>query len=354
MPNEISQLAAAWDQSNKKTIGGLLFSQIHEKLLFLEHKHYRQYVPTADATYPDFESRLAQWIENVADESEKRLLLEFAPYITFFSREDFTKLFEAALQGPITRWIIDEMGLDFSDPDFDVGIQQELHHHTWFCPFSDSMPIADFHHANHIGGVDFRPPWRSLAKFGDRQRILDFMAQHRDANGNPRPLRRLVLLEDFIGSGAQMATPIREELVAGVSRRMDAVDFAASLDPIPVLLVPLIICPAGASTARALVARHKNIRYEAVLEIAQDQLISPALPLVPDSLEGRLFTLVRRCYNQVVGDNAAAPLPYTPYGVGETGARIVLYSNTPANTLPIIQHQSNTWTALFPRSARVR
>jgi hypothetical protein len=74
----------------------------------------------------------------------------------------------------------------------------------------------------------------------------------------------------------------------------------------------------------------------------------------PNSLAAKVKALAQQCYAQVLGDNAADPRPYTPFGCFDTGAVVVLYSNTPANTLPLIQHQSNTWVPLFPRSARVR
>jgi len=349
MVETIAQTAARWDQSSLGTVGGGLFNEIHQKLRFLERTHYCQYVPTFGAEYPDYETRLEEWLANVPRESDRQTLFKFASLIIFFTREDFTELYRTALDGPITRWIVDELGLDLCDPELDRTLQDEIHHHTWFCPFSDSMPIADFHHVNHIGGVNFRPDWRSLAAFGDRQRILDFMA-----NRSPHPLRRIVILEDFIGAGGQMLEDIREERTGTAVQKTNAIAFAGSLPSIPVLLVPLVICPQGAQKARELANRHGNVQCEPVIEIDTDVLINPASRPTSNSLEEKVRRLVGECYSDVEGDQSAWPRPYGPFGFGDTGARIVMYSNTPANTLPIIQHKSNTWNPLFPRSARIQ
>ena len=55
------------------------------------------------------------------------------------------------------------------------------------------MRINAFYHLNNISGTSYRPDWLSLAKFGDRKAIADFLA----AGG----IERIVLLEDFVGSG---------------------------------------------------------------------------------------------------------------------------------------------------------
>ena len=211
------------------------------------------------------------------------------------------------------------------------------------------MAISDFHHANNLGGINFRPDWKSLATFGHPDRITEFMANHRDANHRPQALRRIVILEDFIGSGTQMVETVRSE--GGVN--CSAVEFAASLSAdIPVLLVPLIVCPEGADQARRFTSA--NLTVSPVLELKPDEFVEWSVAVDPKELMTLLSDLAHRTYADVVGDGTVAPRPYTRLGVGRTGGLIVTYSNTPANTLPIIQHGSNTWDPLFPRSARIK
>jgi hypothetical protein len=203
------------------------------------------------------------------------------------------------------------------------------------------MSISDFHHANQIGGVDYRPDFRSLIQFGnDKQKIADFMQNHRDATDIIRPLKRIVLLEDFVGWGTQVIKPLQ---------------FAASLPGnIPILLVPLIICPDGVNTSKNEIAKHAHLSYGPIVELEKDLFINNDTSKFLGPLEKGIKDIVESTYHLVIGNNASAPRPYSKFGFKEMGATVVMYSNTPANTLPIIQHESNTWHALFPRSARIR
>ena len=164
------------------------------------------------------------------------------------------------------------------------------------------------------------------------------------ATGNTSPLRRIVLLEDFVGSGTQMENAIR---------------FICSLpSPIPVLLLPLIICPDGADMGRRLSVdpSFPHLTYSPVIELKRADMITAATPS-DGSFRSYVADAVRNTYGTVVGNDAARPRPYDPFGFPSgagTGATVVLYSNAPANTLPILQHQSDTWNSLFPRSARMR
>jgi hypothetical protein len=105
-----------------------------------------------------------------------------------------------------------------------------------------------------------------------------------------------------------------------------------------------------------LFGANQFFRLDPVLQLNAALFIHADSIVQPDSLAAKVKDLAYRCYNQVKGNDAANPL-YSPFGFPPgrgTGALVVLYSNTPANTLPIIQHHSNTWAPLFPRSARVK
>jgi hypothetical protein len=338
MTEPVADLVRKWDLASPATPYDDQFNQVHERILFLRGTHYYQYIPTIGSRFPDYETRLDQWIANVTDERDKQLLFRFAPRILFFGRDEFAKLYEMALRGPITHWLVDLLGLRLDDAQLSSKLSAELSEHTWFCPITDSLHISEFCHANRIGGFDKRPDWQSLAVFGDRAKIKDYMA--RPPGLRPGPLTRLVLLEDYVGSGTQMENALR---------------FAAELDgSLPVLFVPLIISPAGAQCARLLCTQYANLRFDPVMELQAKDALNGDTHADPGSLEANMIELASRTYSSVVGNDAAHPRPYTCFGFLETGATIVLYSNTPANTLPIIQHQSNSWMALFPRSARIQ
>lgn len=345
MAESAQDLAVEFDVDGHRAKSGDTFNEIHQKLDFYRRTHYDQYVPAIGPDYADYETRLFRWLQNSGlTDDQKRTLFELAPRIVFLNREDFIKLHQAAFDGPITRWIIDQLGLSFDDPDIDSCVSQEIHCHTWFTGISDSFQVADFHHANNVGGIDFRPDWLSLAEFGDTKKIDEFMRNRCDVNG-PRPVHRIVILEDFVGSGTQM--------IMGKG----SVDFAASSFPnTPILFVPLIICPEGAKQARRMVARHSsNLTYEAVLEFTPRDFIVPRADPASDKFEDDIHDVAVSTYAAVCGSGAPPRgRPYEPLGFAKTGAIVVLYSNTPANSLPLIHHQSDQWNALFPRSARVR
>ena len=343
MSVNLATMVEAWDNSLKKSLSGERYDLLYERLLFYARHKYWQYLPTMGSEHADFEQRLSEWIGMVPDNMPgiRRLLLELAAVLNFYAREDFDKLHQAAFRGPVTSWIIDTLNLDFVDPHFDVTLDNAIHRGTWYCGLSDSMAIADFHHVNNLGGINFRPDIRTLKKFSSIDQVVDFMQNHRDCNG-PCPLSRLVILEDFIGAGWQLeedATPLIGELVTR---------------GIPTLLVPLIICPPGDQTLRALAVQlGPTFRYEPVLALTERAFVTPQAMPSDQTLHERLRRIARGTYAQVQGNRAAAPL-YGPFGSGDTGALVVMFSNTPANTLPLIQHVSNSWSPLFPRSARVR
>jgi hypothetical protein len=186
------------------------------------------------------------------------------------------------------------------------------------------MRIPDFLHVNNIVGQDLRPDWRSLSNFAaSTDTIKTYMAQNK--------IEYLVLLEDFVGSGAQMTGPVR---------------FAANLNSDqPVLVLPLIVCPKGAQEGINLEKEFPNIVFRPIFTLSSEMLIQPS----SHSMEPEIHKLIRdiciRLKDQV-------QYKYGPFGFGDTGAIFVMYTNCPDNTLALIHHKSQDWKPLFPRSSR--
>ena len=70
----VADLVARWDLEGHAPLGAPEYNEIHKRLLFYEHVHYNQYVPTLSPDYRDYENRLRHWINNLSDEQDKRLL----------------------------------------------------------------------------------------------------------------------------------------------------------------------------------------------------------------------------------------------------------------------------------------
>lgn len=342
MTANIAQLVRQWDDRLIATSDGARFDHLYERIVFSADHLFWQYLPTLSAEHLDFDQRLAEWIGALdGQDALQRTLLDLAGRITFFAREDFDKLHQVALSGPITRWIVDLLKLPFLTPGFAAAVDEAIYRYTWYCGLSDSMAIADFHHVNRLGGIGYRPDVRSLATFSNACTVATFMQTYSDAQG-PRPLKRLVVLEDFVGSGTQL---------------LDAEQMIVELCQlgVPVLLVPLVVCPAGDVLARSLASRAgPEFQYAPVLALDEREFVGPAPAVGESTLHTAVRDLVLRTYPLVTGDGSAAPRPYSEFGFKNTGALVVMFSNTPANTLPVVQHGSNSWTPLFPRYARVR
>lgn len=326
MPHTVAERVHRWIlTSDSEEIG---YQRIYDMGEYFAEWRYNQYLPTV-GPYPDFMERLRAWLDKLHDEEDQKLLFRLIPHIFFITQREFATLYRVAFKGVITRWLIDAAGISFSVDSIESFVLL-AEKETWFCPITDSMEIAAFYHANRIEGQDLRPDWYSLAKLGCREEILRYM----DNKG----LKRLVLLEDFVGSGSQIADVLR---------------FAASLSSsIPILAVPLIICPKGVELAKSLVGKYDNLQITPILPLPEETFVNPVPVPNEPNVFGSIRDLIKRIADRVSGSPAGNNY-YGPFGYNGTGALVVTYSNCPDNTLPVIHYESSSWKALFPRSSRI-
>ena len=330
MSYDISERVQKW--SLEAISPAVDFNDIHAAIEDLIAKRFNQYVPTATGPHPDFRTRLANWLSQVSDDDQK-VLFQLVPHIFFLGREEFLSLCHAAFRTSVVKWLIEQANLQFSDRDFEARLN-ELLHTTWFCSITD-WDLGTFYRVNRISGTGIRPDLTSLSKLSNAREVLRFLRQH--------GLQRIVVVEDFVGSGLQMqeVEPILTSLAAAN----------------PLLLVPLIVCPAGYTAGTSMANAHANITFDPVLRPPLDSFVNER----PNSHEPVLFgdvrSLVKRLYSVVSGglppDDSTSP--YGPFGFARTGGLLVLYTNCPDNSLPAIHYQSasSSWRALFPRASRL-
>jgi len=316
----------------ERIISGTL-STVLKEILWHEQHRYWQFTP-CPPTQPRFHDRLCAWVSNTLSDEQIITMLRLIPHIQFVDRDDLLALYRAAFEGPITRWILDQASITFTEQleVFDARLADELSK-TWFCPMTDSMDIAQFHHINRLQGHSHRPSWRTLRKFGNIASIQNYIKQEQ--------IRRIVLLEDFVGSGSQCGP---------------AIDFAVThfAPTTPVLFVPLIIADAGERNLSLRFAQH-----------SPQLRILPAFCVPAHASVGKtkaagepmLFDLVRKLAADTFPEVAThyshdSEAPQDPLGFGGIGATIVLHSNCPNNTLPFVWHDGPQWSALFPRISR--
>ncbi len=328
MPHSVFQKIHRWAMED---ITGQRFYEAFSQIEFHAERRFGEYQPTA-APHPDFWARLRDWLNSAPDEADQKILLELVWYIFFIGSADFNTLYRAAYSGPIMRWLIDSVGLSILDPDLNKLLPKAVAN-TWFCPITDSMQIAAFYHINNIAGRNERPDWHSLRLIGDKPKVEEFVHKNR--------IERIVLLEDFVGSGSQMKR---------------AVEFAASLNnAVPILIVPLIVCPDGAKQGRQIAKRYSRVGFEPALTLDEKCFVCPTATDGEAELYEGVRKLAQRLHPKVSGGIPPSQrrMPYGPFGFADTGSLTVMYSNCPNNTLPLIHYRSAQWNPLFPRSTRV-
>jgi len=350
-PRDLNELVQEWTLAGFEPIGDAAdedstylgrirqdtsFTQLQHELEYFSKKFFSRFIPALFPPHlPSYRDRLVLWLNNeglTAD--QQRLLFEFALRIAFFSFEDFLQLYRTAFVGPVSRWIIDELGLSLERSDFQSRLEEERTQHTWYCPVTDSMVISEFYHANRITGIDQRPAFRPLREFCEPGSLISYMTSH--------GLKRLVLMEDFVGSGSQSRGIVR---------------WAAETLKCPVLFIPLVICPDGTEAfADFASASAGRLRCEPVLPLDASAFVAPEGG-TKDALLSRIAELAATIHSRIAGtpDTSYGCFGFSKPGDKTKGAAVVLFSNTPDNSLPLIHHHArppSDWKALFPRVSR--
>lgn len=345
---ELRDKVRKWDTENTGgQVASSYFQTILNELDYHATREWRVYLP---AQHPDFNAsymeRLARWIGNLAGEDDQKLFLEYALHISFFSHDDFVALYRTALDREVTRWIASQIGASIQ-PDiqtFQNAIDKQIHHHTWFCPVTDSMDINEFYKANHLQGVGHRPCFSTLQILAEMcaapdtllaPNLVHYMKNPSlDPDLPSPPIEYLVLLEDIVGSGTQC---------------LQAVKWAVANLGKPVLFIPLIICPNGVQALREAEKQFSGqLTVRPVIELCRGDLLGAERGKAQTWKKAQdMETLASLCH-------VNNPFHYPAFGYKDTGSSLVTFANTPDNTLPLVHDcaKSGTWKPLFPRVYR--
>lgn len=282
-------------------------------VLYLAAKVYCDYEPSG---LRPFMLRLERWLDNLAAEADQKVLISLLSHLFFAGRGEFESLYRSTLTN-IYRWLVEVVDADIANADLNLVLNAALQK-TWICPITDSLRINSFLKINGISGHDHRPHWRSLAKFGDVAKIQRYITDN--------SIERLVLLEDFVGSGTQIES---------------TVNFASSnFSGLQIAVCPLIVCPVGDRRLNALKKSLERLSYRPTMVLPEDVFLEPT----PKANELPSYSRGRELINRL-----GTRLAKDPFGYKDTGAMVVLFSNCPDNTLGIFRHEASTWDPLFPR-----
>lgn len=304
---------------------GFEYRDLVERIHFLcKYGLFDEFEP--EIGHSRFSERLNNWLGGLDSTEHRKLLLGLLENFYFIGREEFDVLYRLAFDEHIFQWL----GRDIDDLSAQNSLEQfekELAH-TWFCPVTDSMHISRFHHRNLLAGKPMRPDWKTLESFGSEDRILKFLRRHK--------IRRLVLLEDFVGSGSQA---------------LGAIKYALSLrSAIEILVVPLVVCPSGNVEIAKLAAQEPRLQFSPVLELAPERFLRDR-PVVNEpedfpAVRELLVGLDPRVGGEFQKQNDRV------FGFKSTGALVAMHTNTPNNAPSVFHSQSSDWDALFPRISR--
>jgi hypothetical protein len=304
--------------------------EVNFRVLHLEKRLFRHYVP-CKIQDPDFFIRLKNWLNNLTDLDDQKVMFQLIPQLFYVSDEEIIALYRSAYNVEIARWLIDLLPIDLRIIGNETILAKAVER-TWFCPITDSFAINDFIKINNIPSIyDLRPDWHSLTELGSPTSIQEYVSR----NG----IERVVMLEDFVGSGSQVESRVK---------------FACQCLPnVDILCISLITCPKGVTFLNSMENTFSNLRVRHIVEIPNESLIN----FTKDENESPIFTAVRTVANSsymtVTNNVGPGPKPYYPLGYKQTGGLVVLNTNVPDNTLPLVHHQSATWTPLFKRITRI-
>ena len=247
-----------------------------EQIDFLAERLFANYHP-ALSFQPDFMVRLRDWLNQVA-EMDQKTLFELVPQLFFIGPDEFQGLYRSSFLGAILTWLIEQEGISLDDAIQGKALTTAVNE-TWFCPITDSMPISQFYHVNNLTGPNLRPDWWSLAEFAaDDERIIAYMGEHN--------LKRIVLVEDFVGSGRQISRGVLK---------------AANLRTIPpVLIVPLVICPRGVERGADLMHEYPHVKIVPALELGAAAFLKEDGVMGNNRLSMRLWELVHRIHLHII------------------------------------------------------
>ncbi len=317
-------LAQEWeDQSGHDPRDFYYFRGILDEVLFHADTRYHEYVQHREEG--EFPSRLDRWLKNLPDDRERKTLFRMLPSITFIDRVQMMSLQKDAFRRVIVPWLT--AGSFSQDAllasDYDARILSLLREYALFS-ITESFGHSDFLHVNNLTGL------RKPKILGEGQPSTGVLP-HRD-----QPLKGLIILEDFVGTGSQ-------------ARRVIAAIRQSVLRRWRILFVPLILLNQGQQNM-AKDKRLRGVDVRPVLVIPDECCLKESAKKGEGAEFSKFRALVKSTARRVLESSGVLDdPPLDAFGYGGSGALVVTCHNTPNNTLPLIHHRSPSWSPLFRR-----
>lgn len=341
--NTLDGFVKQWSEEKQKLTGGdndETFEEIYQQILFMTEHAYSGYIPARYSRHsPILEDRMVEWLKNDGLTGKDQIaLFQLLPRLSYFSFDDFIGLYRTAYTNQISQWVWEQVGLSMDEPGYSLKLEKERSRHTWYASVTDSLIISEFYHINAIDGIKIRPNFQTIYEFSPPSAVVDYMRNRR--------LKRLVLLEDFVGCGEQAHK---------------IVEWAVKHLQVSVLFCPMLICPDGFKRFSELAATSNGLlKVDPIIKLGDSAFLNTRDK--SDKMMGYIAELSNRIHPHVADNNSENEPPYGPNGFcqdsdSHKGATVVLFSNTPDNTLPLVHFDGtgtskSNWSPVFPRVIR--
>ena len=329
---EFRELLAKWCQGMDALSDDI--QEIRSLTDFLEHILFEEYEPVGTGAQGEFAVRLAHWIGSAHDDDDRRALYLLLGRLVFLGRDQMIAGYQTAYSRTVASWLMDVEKLPFFGGDTEARLNDVVNE-TAFTEITDSFGLGNFLRWNNITGQGSRFTWQQHLTSWDADAFMQDVMH----SGSAMPRRNLVLLEDFVGSGNQMA--------AAVERACDLADVDR------VLLCPIVICPQGDKCARALAQKHQKLSYSPVLPLPEGGVIAEYAVPNEHKHHAPIRKTLLSLHALVGGTPGSWPQETSAFGYRETGAVFCKFDNCPDNTVPVLHHRSDLgWSPLFLRIDR--
>jgi len=312
-----------WERSSR----GQKATRLRALYEFVATHLYDQYEPNKRVSEQSalFLERIESWLASFQSDADRWNAFRSLEYFLFLGVEEYEELYRCACDHTVLPWICDLEGIDIFGPATAKKIEKALKK-TWICPVTDSLRINSFLHLTGLPGLKFRPDWHSLSKFGDGEKIANYVCRS--------GIGHLVLVEDYVGTGTQFGR---------------ALEFAVENFNGPILALPLVVCAPGDEALRGIEARTGGrVTYKPGVVIPKNCLVGQAFqagePVLFKELRDTLLAAFK-----IMGEPR---LDGEEYGFGYVGSLVCTFSNCPNNTPPIYHYSDKRWNAIFPRAGR--
>ncbi|WP_224995951.1 hypothetical protein [Cesiribacter sp. SM1] len=309
----------------------------YRQLNYLADNLYNDYEPTK-YDYPEYKFRLTNWLDNINDDELKKKLFKLAAKVFYINQEGISSLNRTAYLSIIKRWIFEESNLKCDDPNLQIKLEEHLKA-VWYTSLSDSMRINSFYKVNSLSSShEIKADWRSTKAMsnsntgqthrGDIENWRNYVQQ--------RKVKYIVVLEDFVGTGKQ-SKPIIKSITETFPENR-------------ILFVPLLICQKGLSELKSLEETSLNLKIKPVIVLPSAAFISWHEKNEDINQPSEIEKLQTELIDKVT--EGLSEKKRNKLKKFNLGSLVVMYTNTPNNTSPLIHVNTDKWKGLFPRKNR--